>query len=154
MRLDVRRDRRAVEREVMVRAAHHFILQRLAHLRAVCAIDGLGIERHLRDAHADRVVDGVREPADGRRRSRPSPTPLAPNGRRTVVLDSALQRPADRGSPGFVVRERRVGHLAAINMHLLEHAEAKMHQRRARNLRLDRLRIDRLAAVDHVDRAW
>ena len=43
----------------------------------------------------------------------------------------------------LVVGERGVGDLAAVDVHLLEHGEAEMHQRRAGNLRLDDLRIDR-----------
>src|SRR6185369_414173 len=51
---------------IRVRSAHgnSFVLQRPAQLRAYGAIDGLGVERHLRQPHADRVVYRIR---DGRR---------------------------------------------------------------------------------------
>src|ERR1700754_3235721 len=56
--------------KVMVRAAVMLcLLQRLAHLRAKRAIDGLRVQRHFHDADTDGVVDGVgqrRANAEGR----------------------------------------------------------------------------------------
>ncbi len=53
----------------------------------------------------------------------------------------------------LIVGERSIGHLAAVEVHLLEQREAELHQRGAGNLRLHDLRIDRIAAVDHVDQS-
>ena len=70
MRLDVGRDRLAVEREADgARAVMSRVLQRLAGLLAQRAEHRLGIERQVHQPHADRVVDGVgdrRRHAEGR----------------------------------------------------------------------------------------
>ena len=83
-----------------------------------------------------------------------SPTPLAPNGP-FAWMASTASFSIDGGqvvnAGDLVVGERRVRDLAGVEMHLLEHREAELHQRGAGNLRLDDPRIDRLAAVDDVD---
>ncbi len=51
----------------------------------------------------------------------------------------------------FVIGERGIRHLSGVEMHLLEHRETELHERRPGNLRFDDPRIDGRAAIDDVD---
>src|SRR6476646_2811448 len=120
--------------KAMLRAAAiSLVLQRLAHLRAYGAKDGLGIERHLRQPHADRVVDGIR---DGRRRAEGGDLADALGaewavGLVVIQINTLHHLRYIVESGNLVVGERRVGHLAAVEMDLFEHGETYVHQGRA-----------------------
>src|SRR6476646_4280571 len=97
------------------------------------AKDALSIERHLRQPHPDRVVDGIR---DGRRRAEGGDLADALGAKWAVGLFviqiDILHHLRYIVEPGnLVIGERRIGHLAAVEMHLLEHREADVHQGRA-----------------------
>src|SRR5215813_5927551 len=116
-------------------------------------IDRFGIERQLGEANADRVIDRV---GDRRRHAEGRDLTDALGAEWAVVLKIVDREilhcsgeVADAGD--LVIRQRSVGDLPAVEVHLLEHREAEVHQGRARDLRLHELRIDWRTAVNDVD---
>src|SRR5260221_7206953 len=113
---------------------------------------GFRVERQFRQPHADGVVDGV---ADGRRHAEgrdladalAAERPIGLIGVDGLVLECHRQV-VDAGD--LVVCQRRIGDLAAVEMHLLEHGEAELHSGGAGKLRPAGLRIYRLSHLPDI----
>src|SRR5262245_6555070 len=129
------------------------VLQRGAGLASQRAQHGFGGERQFHQPHADRIVDGVR---DRRRHAQRRGFSRSFGAERSVLLigvDRLVHhhfRHVEE-TRNLVIRERGIRDLAGVEMHLFEHRETELHERRAGNLRFDDPRIDGRAAVDDVD---
>ena len=108
----------------------------------------------LGQSHADRIVDGI---GDRGRNAEGSELADAFGAERAVALTpstvSFIHRRHVVDARNFVVGKRGIGDLPAVEIHLLEHGEAELHQRGAGKLRLHDLRIDWTAGVGDVDQA-
>src|SRR5215472_19176238 len=116
--------------KLIVRAAILFVLEGLVLKRTERAVDGLGVERQLGDAHAAGVVDRV---GDRRTAAEGGGLAHALGAERAVGLHRVdrlvlhhRRHVEDAGD--LVVGERGIGDLAAVDVHLLEHGEAELHQ--------------------------